>query len=364
MAEATNFVEKTLGKRLDQENNEESITKAKEFVPIYTPPPRQIPQFTRPQLDTPQASVKIVEKIVYRKQRIHGFFRTLTIIALLVIGFLMLGESTGIISLSVNSFKLHQIFPLFIIFSTIILWSYKGLFGKIFWLILFLVVFWGIFTIGIYTWLNPSSKRKSGDIIRQQMVGTGNTRLYLKTLIGNSVIEWTDKNSSIQSVWNSDRTLIIWSWHNYISFSEDNNRNVLQKYSSKIVLTVPQSIIFDLLYIKNLLGLHTIDLNEIQWKKLQFHAGIDDITIKIGNVLSGNAIEIQAPAANIRLDIPKDVGVIMYYKQFVGKLTAPDFDTLSGHYYQSKNINTAKAIVNISITLGVGNTRINWTEVK
>ncbi|MEI7558913.1 MAG: LiaF domain-containing protein [bacterium] len=138
----------------------------------------------------------------------------------------------------------------------------------------------------------------------------------------------------------------------------------MQKYSSKIVLTVPQSIIFDLLYIKNLLGLHTIDLNEIQWKKLQFHAGIDDITIKIGNVLSGNAIEIQAPAANIRLDIPKDVGVIMYYKQFVGKLTAPDFDTLSGHYYQSKNINTAKAIVNISITLGVGNTRINWTEVK
>ena len=132
MAEATNFVEKTLGKRLDQENNEESITKAKEFVPIYTPPTRQIPQFTTPQLDTPQASVKIVEKIVYRKQRIHGFFRTLTIIALLVIGFLMLGESTGIISLSVNSFKLHQIFPLFIIFSTIILWSYKGLFGKIF----------------------------------------------------------------------------------------------------------------------------------------------------------------------------------------------------------------------------------------
>ncbi|MEI6775173.1 MAG: hypothetical protein WCL18_10825 [bacterium] len=52
----------------------------------------------------------------------------------------MLGETTGLITLSINSFKLHQIFPIFIIFSTIIIRSYKGIFGKIFGLILFLSV--------------------------------------------------------------------------------------------------------------------------------------------------------------------------------------------------------------------------------
>jgi hypothetical protein len=33
---------------------------------------------------------QVIEKIVYKKQRVHGFFRTLMLIVLLAIGFLML----------------------------------------------------------------------------------------------------------------------------------------------------------------------------------------------------------------------------------------------------------------------------------
>ena len=62
---------------------------------------------------------------------------------------------------------------------------------------------------------------------------------------------------------------------------------------------------------------------------LKFHAGIDDITIRVGNVLSGNKIEIQGTAANIQIDIPKDVGVMMYYKHVVGILNLPAFVALS-----------------------------------
>jgi len=40
---------------------------------------------------------------------------------------------------------------------------------------------------------------------------------------------------------------------------------------------------------------------------LKFHAGIDDITIRVGNVLSGNRIEIQGTAADVEIDIPKDI---------------------------------------------------------
>lgn len=139
MAEAKNFVEKTLGNNVNKEENPESISETKEFIPIYTPPQKQ--ESTPPQQQIQPPVIQIIEKVVYRKQRIHGFFRTLTIIALLVIGFLMLGETTGIIQLSVNTFKLHQIFPIFILFSTIIIRSYRGIFGKIFGLILFLIVF-------------------------------------------------------------------------------------------------------------------------------------------------------------------------------------------------------------------------------
>jgi hypothetical protein len=97
--------------------------------------------------------------------------------------------------------------------------------------------------------------------------------------------------------------------------------------------------------------LHTIDLATFQWKILKFHGGIDDITIRVGNVLSGNRIEIQGTAANVDIDIPKDIGVMMYYKHLVGIFKAPDFNALSGHYFQSTNMKTAKAILNIYINL-------------
>ncbi len=126
MVEAKNFVEKELGKSLDEEQNAEQTPEKKEAVPVYTPPPPPIqePLPPEPQI-IQQPVIQVVEKIVYKRQRIHGFFRTLTIIALLAIGFLMFGESTGLVTFSINSFKLHQIFPAFIILSTIIIRSYK-----------------------------------------------------------------------------------------------------------------------------------------------------------------------------------------------------------------------------------------------
>jgi len=75
------------------------MPEAQESAPKYTPPiTERKPKFIDPEPQTQQIlqqpTIQIIEKIVYKKQRIHGFFRTLTIIALLTIGFLMLGEST------------------------------------------------------------------------------------------------------------------------------------------------------------------------------------------------------------------------------------------------------------------------------
>lgn len=122
MTEAQNFVEKELEK--NTENMPESSSQVESQIPTYTPPIKtEEPQKT---------TVQVVEKIVYKRQRFHGFFRTLTLLAVLVVGFLMLGESTGLLELSINTFKIHEVFPIFIIISTIIIRSYRGIFGKIF----------------------------------------------------------------------------------------------------------------------------------------------------------------------------------------------------------------------------------------
>lgn len=67
-------------------------------IPFYQPQTPPMPaQATQPsqanieiKVDTPQ----VIQQVIYKKQRIHGFFRTLTIIALLVVGVLMLLENT------------------------------------------------------------------------------------------------------------------------------------------------------------------------------------------------------------------------------------------------------------------------------
>jgi len=90
-------------------------------VPIYNPanPPAQ----AQPTINV--TVPQVIEKIIYKKVRMHGFFRTLTIIALLVIGFLMLLENYGIMKLSVGNLNLDVIYPIFIIFSGIVIRSYR-----------------------------------------------------------------------------------------------------------------------------------------------------------------------------------------------------------------------------------------------
>jgi predicted membrane protein len=187
-------------------------------------------------------------------------------------------------------------------------------------------------------------------------------------LISNSTIDGSETGTVLEWTRNSDRKLLI-SWGDngnasYFKLNEDTNRNLLQRYSSTMDITIPNTTIFDLLYIKNFFWTHTIDLSTFQRKTFKFHAGIDDITIKVGNVLSGNKIEIQGAAANVNLDIPNDIGVIMYYKHLLGIFQASQFDTLSGHYFQSQNIANSKATLQIYINLWAGNTKINRVDAK
>lgn len=96
-------------------------------IPFYQPQSRPAGTPMPPQanvevkVDVPQ----VIEKIVYKKQRIHGFFRTLTIIALLVVGVLMLLENTGVMKLSIANLDLDLIYPVIVIFSTIVIRSYR-----------------------------------------------------------------------------------------------------------------------------------------------------------------------------------------------------------------------------------------------
>ncbi|MFA5748033.1 MAG: LiaF domain-containing protein [Candidatus Absconditabacterales bacterium] len=303
-------------------------------------------------------------KIIYVQKRVHGFFRTLTIIALLVIGILMRLESKGILFLSINKFSLDQIYPIFIIFSTIVIRSYKGLFGKFFGLILFLAVCGGTLTIGVFNSLNPSSKNKFGNDIIYNMPVNNKINLNINSLVGDFEIQGNGTKKFIAGTRKSDRNLFVNSGNqiggnNFLDLKEDNHRNIIQDYYSNLNVNISDEYQLDKIYLKNLIGNHNINLSGLNWNNFKFHNGIANINISLGDKInSGAQLEIQSALGNVVLKIPRSVGVSLYYKQLLGIFQIDNFESLSGHFFQSKNINEAKSNIKVNINLGIGKFKI------
>lgn len=307
---------------------------------------------------------QIIEKIVYKQQRVHGFFRTLTILALVVIGFLMLLESLNVFSLNINGFNLNAIYPIFILFSAIVIWSYKGLFGKIFGLLLFLLVVWGFFTIWVYTSLNPSTETKFGSYISYASTETAQySKLYLNTLVSDLTFAGKKTDNFLEGNYWSDRKLIVFSgstWnYQYYSFQEETNLNLLQNYYSIISLWVTSTQPL-YLYVKNLLALQKIDLSNTLTKAIKIHAGAMISDIVVGSSLKN--LDIESSLADITLHLPKDVWVKLTYKHLVWQLELADFEQKWPWYFESTNIATAQKIVNVTMRFGWARTKIIWIK--
>lgn len=335
-------------------------------IPFYQPgTPINEPTKVEITVDTPQ----VIEKIVYKKPRIHGFFRTLTIIALLVVGILMLLENYNIVKLSIAGFTLDMIYPIIVIFSTIIIRSYRWILGKIFWLILFLWVVGGFFGISTYTSLNPSTKSKFGDYIHYTVPSWDTTGIVLSdvritTFLGNFDIKWTETKNLAEWTYKSDRNLLLTTWiklnSDYLFLQEDPNVNLLQNVFSNLSLGVNRSRPVNI-YLKNMLWTHHIDLSDIAWFKTKIHGGIQDLAVTLWeNLYKDNALEIQLVGGKIVLNVPQNIGVKLYFNQWAWSLTLTDFDSKGKGYFESKNIGTAEKVANISVNAWISTFTLLW----
>jgi len=305
-----------------------------------------------------EPEIQIVEKIVYKKQRVHGFFRTLTIITLLAVGILMLGESMNIAKITINGFALDTVYPIFVIFSTIIIWSYKDILGKVFGLILFLWVFGWFFTIRIYNGLNPQSETKFGQTLQYTITGTKNEQLITSTLIGNISIEGNTKSPNIQGIWESDRPLhqekILSGVNEILTLKEDNTINVLEQYVSKLTLFAPSSKSFTHIYLKNAFGEESVDTTHLNREKITFHGWINKISLNITDCPTSGFVQIEGAIQDIILNIPKDIWVTLLYKDKLGQCSSNETMQQSGYLYTSANSKTAKKNVTIKVNIGIG----------
>ena len=312
----------------------------------------------------PEADVQIVEKIIYKRERVHGFFRTLTILVILVIGFLMLGESMGIAKITIGTFSLDTIYPIVIIFSTIVIRWYRDIFGKIFGVILFLGVFGWFFTIRTYNGLNEQTPAKFGEPVAFEMTGGKKENINIKTLVWDLDIQWNTKSPYLQGTRTSDRDMISKTStsgdQETIFIQDDNTLNLLQDFVSHLTLYVPAKTDFQDIYVRNARGTEHINTQDLSRHKMTFHGGVNRIVLDINDISAKAEIEIQGVVQDITINIPKEIGVMMQYKNKIGYKTMSDIDYKTGHLYASTNIDTAKKVLTLKINTLVGKLKINW----
>ena len=305
-----------------------------------------------------EPEIQVVEKIVYKKQRVHGFFRTLTIITLLAVGILMLGESMNIAKITINGFPLDTVYPVFVIFSTIIIWSYRNLFGKLFGLILFLGVFGGFFTIRIYNGLNPESQTRFGQPIQYTITGDKNEQLITSTLIGEIHVEGNTKSPYIQGIWESDRPLnqdkALSGTDEILSLTEDNTINLLEQYVSKLTLFAPSAKRFTHIYLKNAIGEESVDTTNLNREKITFHGWINKVALNVTDCPISGLVQVEGAIQDITLTLPKDIWVTLLYKDKLGQLISNETMLQSGYTYTSTNNLTAKKKITIKVNIGIG----------
>ena len=307
--------------------------------------------------------VQVVEKIVYQKQRIHGFFRTLTLLTLLFVGVLMLLEVMGIFSLSIGGVAINTFYPVFVILSVIVIWSYKGIFGKIFGLLMFLSVVAGFFILSVYSSLTPSTITDNSITWSNSSFALESwhrySKIYVTTLLDSLQITGQTATWLLSSQYDTERPLNLFSGsiqsgHNYAIVQESDDVNLLERVYThlNIWLNTTQPIY---LYVKTLIGEDTIDLSKTNLRGLRLYGGVLSWDVSLGTgTASWSKLDMQAAVANVTLHLPKTMGVRLYYKSYIGKTDLPDFKQWpTSDTYVSNNINQSTSILDINAHFGL-----------
>jgi len=300
-----------------------------------------------------------------KKKKSHGFFRALALFALFVTWVLMLLDCVGVMHASFGGYDLNLLFGVIVVCAVPILFFYRGFLGKLFWLLMFLVVVGWVSTIAIYHSLSISTTRT----FNQKLMFASDV-VWANALRINSYL-W-DYSLSAKSLggdlllsgsYFGDRKLAVKTWFvnqsAVLYLQEDANRNVLQKPRSALSLQVSDSGLSDV-YMKSFWGISELDFRNSSWQELAHHGAVNKVKMFVWeDFASGANLQIVGAWQDVHLIVPKNVGVRLYYKQLVGNMALPDI-VPSGqkNQYISSNLDTVEKIINIYVNVGIWKLKI------
>ena len=320
--------------------------------------------------------VQVIEKIVYKKQRVHWFFRTLTLLALLFVGILMLLEGLWLFALNIGGVSMNTFYPVFIILSVIIIRSYRGIFGKIFGLLMFLSIVAGFFILWVYSSLTPSTKNATWSTISFPLhSGHVYSKVYVSTLLDELHIDGQTGSTLMDAQYDTERPMILFSWdiqsgHNYAILEESSKINLLERVFTRLQVWLNEKQP-TYLYVKTLLGQDNLDMSSVNLRGLRIHGGVLSLDAILWSwmsstwlvttwVVSKINLDLQAAVADVTLHLPKDMGVRLYYKSYIGRTELTGFTQNDKTDFVSNNLKKSTSILDINAVFGLSRFTILW----
>jgi predicted membrane protein len=117
------------------------------------------------------------------------------------------------------------------------------------------------------------------------------------------------------------------------------------------------------LNIKNIAGYKDLNLDNINWNKINLKWWRWDNIIKIWKDINiESEINIDLLVGRVMFKIPENVWIDLYYKGLYTSMEMIDMEPKDKWHYQSKNYNTVTQKIKIIVNLWLGTLKVDWLK--
>lgn len=104
---------------------------------------------------------------------------------------------------------------------------------------------------------------------------------------------------------------------------------------------------------------NVIDLSEVKAENVKITTGASDLSLKMGDVVSSN-VNVEAGASSVNLILPDTVGVKIVMESGFSSQNLPGLSLIGDKTYQSADYASKEKKINIDITMGMANLKLDW----
>ncbi len=287
-----------------------------------------------------------------KKCKSFWFFKNIILFTIMILWFLILMDKNNILNWYFQGIDLWYIFYSLVLVWVVLMFSYRKLLWKIFWLLFFITIVWWLSFFWIYN--SFFSKIENNKDVKFFINSWHNANFKLETSI------WTlnifDIKDDFLLSWKiiSDRFVHYDTWISgdipYLNIVEDSRFDVLKRIDSKINLWLNSDVLFNSIYLKWLYLFSNLDLSKIQFNNLEINNWYWKVNLIIWNNFEKTwSIILKWAYLDLNTIFPEKIWIQLKCKYLLWSVETSWLKKISKDLYETESFNSAEKKLYIDV---------------